>query len=118
LNVARFDTDVFLPSTIFHISDSLASHLLWIPDHDVLQAFRLDLYPTLGPRNLIYLATIHVNRIGELPDVNFIPLLKYGGGLSFCGGCSLIEVVLARERGDLDIVSRSPDVVVEESLEP
>lgn len=105
------------PSPIFHVSNALAGSLLWVPDDNVLQAFCFDSNPTLGPRNLICLTTILVNGIGELPDINGLPVFNFGGNPCFCVGLSLIEVVLASERGDRDIISRGPDVVVEESLE-
>lgn len=99
------------PSAIFHVFNSFASSLLWIPDDNVLQAFRLDLDFTLGPIDLVLLIGIHVNRIGELPDVNVLSVFKFTGGLSF------IEVGLVRKRGDRHNIGRSPDVVVEKSLE-
>ena len=105
------------PSAIFHVLNSFASSLLWIPDDNVLQAFRLDLDFTLGPIDLVLLIGIHVNRIGELPDVNVLSVFKFTGGLGFCGGLSFIEVGLVRKRGDRHNIGRSPDVVVEKSLE-
>lgn len=104
------------PSTIFHVPDGLASSLLWIPDDNVFQTFRLDFDSTLGPRNLIRLTAILIDGIGELPDIDTLPLFNFGSGPRFRRGLSLIEIVLAGERGDRHIIGRSPDIVVEESL--
>ena len=104
------------PSTIFHISNSHTDSLLRVPDDNIFQAFRLDLDSALGPRHLIRLTTIFVDGICELLDIDDLSLFDLGGGSRFFSGCGLIEVVLAGERGDCNIISWSPDIVVEESL--
>ena len=105
------------PSTSFHVPDSPAGSLLWVPDDKVLQAFRLDSDPALRPSDIIHLAGILVDGIGELLDIDILSLFNFGCGPRLWGCFGLIEVILACEWEDLDIISRGTDVVVEESLE-